>query len=232
MLPAPGSIVARTAEKAQDMAAVRIPYLLGHGEIADLFGIKRQTSAKWHVDGTLSTPDLVASGNPYWLLDTILDLDGHAGRHVTEERLRQYEAKIPGGYRLESRELLPAIVGIQEVARILGTDQQTVSRWRHRKRIVEADLVLSRSPLWLLNTITADAAERERGLVAEEIERVEAGEHAPQKPRGRKATGQPKPPKKPLPEAQTFSSTEQEEAAAFIAEVLSEGHAAVIRPKR
>ncbi|MFE3874904.1 hypothetical protein ACFXPX_10955 [Kitasatospora sp. NPDC059146] len=214
------------------MTAVRLPYLLGHAEIADLFGIERQTSAKWRAEGTLSEPDLVASGNPYWLLDTVLDLDGRAGRHVTEERLRQYEAKIPGGYRLESRELLPVIVGIQEVALALGTDQQTVSRWRHRRRIAEADLVLSRSPLWLLDTIIADATERGRGLVTEEIERLQAGERVPQKPRGRRVADEPRPPKKPLPEAQSFTSSEQDEAVAFVTAMLSEGHTTVIRPKR
>ncbi|WP_395295264.1 hypothetical protein ACF9IK_18305 [Kitasatospora hibisci] len=214
------------------MAAVRIPYLLGHAEIAGLFGVERQTSAKWRVDGTLGEPDLIASGNPYWLLVTVLNLDGHAGRRVTADRLRQYETKIPSGYSVKSRELLPVIVGIQEVARILGTDQQTVSRWRHRKRIAEADLVLSRSPLWLLDTITADATERGRGLVAEEIERLQAGKRASQKPRGRRAATEPRPPKKPLPKAQIFTSSEQEEAVAFVTEMLSEGHSTVIRPKR
>ncbi len=213
------------------MAAVRIPYLLGHAEIADLFGIERQTSAKWHTTGTLGPPDLLASGNPYWLLGTVLSLDGHGGRHVTEERLRQYEAKIPGGYRVEGRELLPVIVGIQEVALVLGTDQQAVSRWRHRKRIAEADLVLSRSPLWLLDTITADAAERGRGLVGEEIERLQAGERLPQKPRGRRTVDEPRPRRKPLPKAQSFTSSEKEQAVAFVTEMLAEGHTTVIRPK-
>ncbi|MFK0257565.1 hypothetical protein [Streptomyces sp. NPDC090445] len=229
MVPATGSIVVRTAEKARDMAAARIPYLLGHAEIADLFGVERQTSAKWRVDRTLPEPDLVASGNPYWLLTTVFAL---AGRHVAEDRLREYEAKIPNGYRVESREFLPVIVGIQEVALILGTDQQTVSRWRHRKRIATADLVLSRSPLWLLDTITADATERGRTLVAEEIERLRAGVRVPQKPRGRRVMTEPRPPKKPLPGPQCFTSSEQEEAVAFVTEVLAEGHTTVIRPKR
>lgn len=214
------------------MGAAQIPYLLGHAEVADLFGVERQTSAKWRVDGTLSPPDLVASGNPYWLLSSVLALDGKAGRHVSEERLRQYEAKIPGGHRVESPELLPIILGIQEVALVLGTDQQTVSRWRHRRRIANADLLLSRSPLWLLDTITDDASERGRSLVAEEIERLQAGERVPQKPRGRRSASKPRPPKKPLPEAQSFTSSEQEAAVAFVTEVLSEGHTTVIRPKR
>ncbi|MEZ0094101.1 hypothetical protein [Streptacidiphilus sp. EB129] len=217
------------AEKARDMTQVRIPYLLGHAEIADLVGIERQTSAKWRADGTLPEPDLVASGNPYWLLDTILTL---AGRQVTEESLHEYEAKLPDGYRVQTRELLPVIMGIQEVALALGTDQQTVSRWRHRKRIAAADLVLSRSPLWLLDTITADAAERGRSLVTAQIERLQAGERIPQKPRGRRVPTEPRSPKKPLPEPQSFTSSEQEEAVAFVTEMLAEGHTAVVRPKR
>ncbi|MFJ9841671.1 hypothetical protein ACIRYZ_14610 [Kitasatospora sp. NPDC101155] len=214
------------------MAAAPIPYLLGHTEIADLFGIERQTSAKWRSDGILPKPDLLASGNPYWLLDTVLGLEGQAGRRVTEERLDRYLASVPGGRRVKERESLPIIVGIQEVARILGTDQQAISRWRNRRRIAEADLVISRSPLWLLDTITADAYERGRIVVSEEVERLQAGEREPQKPRGRRAAGTPRSPKKPLPPAQSFTSSEHDEAVAFVTEMLSEGHTTVIRPKR
>ncbi|MFH8380158.1 hypothetical protein ACH4E7_04345 [Kitasatospora sp. NPDC018058] len=214
------------------MAVARIPYLLGHAEIAELFGVKPQTSAKWRVDGTLGQPDLVASGNPYWLLNTVLRLDGHAGRQVTEQRLKHYLASIPGGYRVAHRELLPTILGTQEVAQVLGVDKQTVSRRRHRRQIAEADLVLSRSPLWLLDTVATDAHERGWALLAEEVERLEAGERAPQKPRGRKAAVEPQPRKKSLPAAQSFTSSEHDEAVAFLSEVLSEGHSTVIRPKR
>jgi len=214
------------------MAVARIPYLLGHTEIAELFGVKRQTSAKWRVDGTLGQPDLVASGNPYWLLNTVLRLDGHAGRQVAEQRLKHYQVSVPGGYRVDDRELLPVILGIQEVARVLGVDRQTVSRRRHRRQIAEADLLLSRSPLWLLDTVVKDAHERGAALVAGEVERLEAGERTPQKPRGRKVALEPRPPKKSLPAAQSFTSAEQDEAVAFLGEVLSEGHTTVIRPKR
>ncbi|RPK63417.1 hypothetical protein EES43_11630 [Streptomyces sp. ADI96-02] len=213
------------------MTASRIPYLLGHSEIANLFGVERQTSQKWRTDGTLADPDVVASGNPYWLLDTVLRLHGHAGRQASTQRLAQYQESIPDGYRVDDPELLPVIVGIQEVAQLLSTDQQTVSRWRNRKQIADADFVLSRSPLWLLDSITADATKRGRTLVPEEIERLRSGERAPQKPRGRRTTG-PRPGKKPLPAAQSFTSSECDEAVNFVTEVLSEGHTAVIRPKR
>ncbi|MFB6822678.1 hypothetical protein ACFCXA_13920 [Streptomyces virginiae] len=213
------------------MAAARIPYLLGHTEIASLFGVERQTSQKWRVDGTLTEPDLVASGNPYWLLDTVLRLGGRASRQATKQRLEQYLARVPGGYLITDPEALPVIVGIQEVAQLLGTSQQTVSRWRNRKQIAEADLVLSRSPLWLLDSILADAHSRGRALLQEEVERLRSGERAPQKPRGRRATGTRSGRKRP-PAAQSFTSSERDEAVAFVAEVLSEGHTAVIRPKR
>lgn len=214
------------------MAAARTPYLLGHAEIADLFGVKRQTSQKWRVDGTLAAPDVVASGNPYWLLDTVLLLDGHAGRQATAQRLERYQASIHDGYRVSDPNALPVIVGIQEVAQLLSTDQQTVSRWRNRERIAEADLVLSRSPLWLLDTITADARGRGRPIAPEEIERLRSGERVPQKSRGHRARAIPKPTVKPLPAARSFTSSERDEAVAFVTEVLSEGHTAVIRPKR
>ncbi|MCY0940115.1 MULTISPECIES: hypothetical protein [Streptomyces] len=214
------------------MAAARIPYLLGHAEIADLFGVERQTSQKWRVDGTLATPDVVASGNPYWLLGTVLRLDGHAGRQATAQRLEHYQTSIHNGYRVDSPEVLPVILGIKEVAQLLGTNQQAVSRWRNRKQIAAADLVLSRSPLWLLDTIATDAHERGRALVSAELARLRSGDRAPQKTRGRRTTPATRPAKKPLPVAQSFTSAEYDEAVAFVTEVLSDGHSVMIRPTR
>ncbi|MFG2716888.1 hypothetical protein ACGFW5_01055 [Streptomyces sp. NPDC048416] len=214
------------------MAAARTPYLLGHAEIADLFGVARQTSQKWRVDGTLATPDVVASGNPYWLLDTVLRLDGHAGRQATAQRLEQYQAGIRGGYRVDDPRALPVIVGIKEVAQLLGTDQRGVSRWRNRKRIAEADLVLSGSPLWMLTTIEADAQERGRAIVPDELERLRSGERASQKSRGRRKTAPPQPAKQPLPAARSFTSSEYDEVLAFVTETFSAGHGVTIRPTR
>lgn len=213
------------------MAAARTPYLLGHAEIADLFGVERQTSQKWRVDGTLADPDLVASGNPYWLLNTVLRLDGHAGRKATAQRLDQYQASIHNGYHVDDPKTLPVIVGIKEVALLLGVDQQTVSRWRNRKQIVDADLILSRSPLWLLDTVEADARERGRGVAPHQLERLRSGERAPQKPRGRKPAA-PRPAKRPLPPARSFTSSERDEAISFVSQVLSEGHSVTVRPTR
>ncbi|MFJ2415132.1 hypothetical protein [Streptomyces brevispora] len=214
------------------MAAARTPYLLGHAEIADLFGVERQTSQKWRVDGTLATPDVVASGNPYWLLNTVLCLDGHAGRQATTQRIEQYQAGIRDGYRVDDPRALPVIVGIKEVAQLLGTDRQGVSRWRHRKRIAEADLVLSGSPLWMLKTIEADAQERGRAIVSDELERLRSGEREPQKSRGRRRTAAPRPAQQPLPAARSFTRSEYDEALTFITEMFSEGHGVIIRPTR
>lgn len=56
------------------VAKKRFPYLLGHGEIASLYGVERQTSQLWKTRGVLGEPDVVISGNPYWLLPTVLGL--------------------------------------------------------------------------------------------------------------------------------------------------------------
>ncbi|MET8626652.1 hypothetical protein ABZW30_23320 [Kitasatospora sp. NPDC004669] len=168
--------------------AGKMPYLVGHSEIASLFGVERQTSQKWRTDGVLDDPDLIASGNPYWLLGTVLRLDGYNGREITPERLALYEAAIPGGYRPEDPADLPAIVGSKEAALILGTNEAAIARWRHRNRIADADLRLSGSPLWLLETLLADAEARSRPVNTGEVERLRAGQRAAQKPRGRKAT--------------------------------------------
>ncbi|MFE2426840.1 hypothetical protein ACFXJ5_08815 [Streptomyces sp. NPDC059373] len=215
------------------MAAVRIPYLLGHAEIAALYGVKRQTSQAWRTAGTLAAPDVVASGNPYWLLTTVLQLSGAGGREVTPQRLAQYRAGSPGGRDLGSTEQLPTIVGIKEVARLLGEDEQAISRWRNRRQIADADLVLSRSPLWLLETVLSDAEARGRPVLPHEVDLLRAGDHAPQKPRGRRvAPSSPKRPKPSLPPAQTFTNAESLAAAEFLAAVLAAGHAVAIRPKR
>ncbi|MEY9948430.1 hypothetical protein [Kitasatospora sp. GAS1066B] len=168
--------------------ARKMPYLVGHTEIASLFGVERQTSQKWRTDGVLGEPDLIASGNPYWLLDTVLRLDGYNGREITAERLALYKEATPGGYCLEDPADLPAIVGSKEAALILGTNEAAIARWRHRKRIADADLRLSGSPLWLIETLVADAEARNRPVITEEVERLRTGQRATQKPRGRKAS--------------------------------------------
>ncbi|MXM62118.1 hypothetical protein GR925_01290 [Streptomyces sp. HUCO-GS316] len=214
------------------MAQVRVPFLLGHAEIAFLFQVERQTSQKWRTEGTLGEPDLIASGNPYWLLSTVMQLDGEGDRRVDRERLATYKGGIPLGYDLEGKERLPVVIGIQEAARVLGQSAQAVSRWRNRQRIAEADLLLSGSPLWLLDTILADAQQRQRAVVASEIASLRAGQRTPQKPRGRKPSAPAaRPPREPLPAARTFTSGEQAAATEFLIAVLAQGRSVVIQPR-
>ncbi|MEW2255549.1 hypothetical protein [Streptomyces sp. NPDC047869] len=213
------------------MAEVRVPWLLGHAEIAFLFHVERQTSQRWRTEGTLGEPDLIASGNPYWLLNTIMRLDGKGDRKVDRERLATYKAGIPLGYDIEDKEHLPVVVGIQETARVLGQDAQAISRWRNRHKIVEADLFVSGSPLWLLETILDDARQRQRAIVASEVAVLRAGQRAPQKPRGRRLSApETRPPRRSPPAARTFSSADHGAASEFLATVLAQGYSVTIKP--
>lgn len=215
------------------MSQARVPYLLGHAEIASLFTVERQTSQKWRTEGTLPEPDLVASGNPYWLLTTVLQISGGGDRQADQQQLAAYRAGIPEGYDVQDREHLPVVLGIQEVGRVLGKDAQAVSRWRNRQRIAEADLMLSGSPLWLLETILADARQRQRTVVPAEVARLRAGQRTPQRPRGRRHnTPGTSPPQLPLPAARAFSAANQTAAAEFLASVLAQGYSVVIKPQR
>ncbi|MFF6843443.1 hypothetical protein ACFY8X_32495 [Streptomyces tanashiensis] len=215
------------------MSQARVPYLLGHAEIASLFTIERQTSQKWRMEGTLPEPDLVASGNPYWLLTTVLHIGGGGDRQVGQQQLTDYRASIPHGYEVQSKDQLPVILGIQEVGRVLGRDAQAVSRWRNRRRIAEADLVLSGSPLWLLETILSDAPQRQRSIVQAEVAKLRAGQRGSQKPRGRR-TSPPAvpPPQRPLPAARSFAPTDRGAAAEFLTSILADGYSVTITPQR
>lgn len=215
------------------MAEVRVPFLLGHAEIAFLFHVERQTSQRWRTAGTLAEPDLIASGNPYWLLSTAMRLDGEGDRIADRERLATYKARIPRGYDPEDKENLPVVVGIQEAARVLGQNAQTISRWRNRHKIAEADLLVSGSPLWLLETILNDARQRQRTVVASEVAALRAGQRTPQKPRGRRLSApEASPPRQPPPAAQTFTSDNHSAAAEFLASVLAQGYSVTIKPRR
>ncbi|MCG0287029.1 hypothetical protein [Streptomyces sp. PSAA01] len=214
------------------MAQVRVPFLLGHAEIASLYRVQRQTSQKWRTEGALPAPDLVASGNPYWLLATVLQLDGVGDRHVAQDQLTFYKASVHHGYDVQDKQDLPVILGIQEVARVLARDAQAISRWRNRQQIAEADLTLSGSPLWLLGTIVDDAQQRQRTILPSEVELLRAGHRAPQKPRGRRQrTTVSQPSRTAPPAARTFTSADQTAAAEFLTAVLAEGHSVVIEPQ-
>ncbi|MEV7288730.1 hypothetical protein AB0O01_30010 [Streptomyces sp. NPDC093252] len=214
------------------MSQARVPYLLGHTEVASLFKVERQTSQKWRTEGTLPEPDLVASGNPYWLLTTVLQISG-GDRQADKQQLVAYRAGIIEGYDVQDKEHLPVVLGIQEVGRVLGKDAQAISRWRNRRQIAEADLMLSGSPLWLLETILTDARQRQRTVVPAEVTRLRAGQRTPQKFRGRKHCTPATPAlQEPLPGAQAFSAADQTAAAEFLASVLAQGFSVVIKPQR
>ncbi|WP_160051750.1 hypothetical protein [Nocardiopsis sp. FR26] len=215
------------------MAQAGVPYLVGHAEIAFLFQVARQTSQKWKTDGTLPRPDVVVSGNPYWLLTTVQRIEGSGGRKISAERLNAYKASIAVGYEVDQVDQLPVIIGAQETARLLGTTPQTIARWRSRHTLPEADLTLSGSPLWVLESILADARNRDRSVDKQEVHRLRAGERPPQKPRGHPPrTSSPGSPRMLLPQGRAFAREEHHEAVKFLQELFDAGHAVLIRPKR
>ncbi|MFJ2870192.1 hypothetical protein [Streptomyces sp. NPDC087298] len=215
------------------MSQARVPYLLGHAEIASLFTVERQTSQKWRTEGRLPEPDLLASGNPYWLLGTVLHISGDEDRQIDQQQLTDFRASIPRGYEVQDKEQLPVILGIQEAGRVLRQNAQAISRWRNRRSIAEADLVLSGSPLWLLETVLADAPQRQRPVDQVEVAKLRAGQRGTQKPRGRRASPPAiSPPLQPRPAARTFTAAERDAAAAFLTSVLSGGYSVTITPQR
>ncbi|MFF9429423.1 hypothetical protein [Streptomyces sp. NPDC014746] len=216
------------------MAKNRFPYLLGHAEIAFLYGVERQTSQLWKTRGVLGEPDAVISGNPYWLLPTVLGLSEDGSREVDAQRLKEYKAQIVGGCQVDDPAELPDVVGPKEIPWIFGKKYMDVYQWRVRKSFAPEDAVVSGSPLWLLETVLADAEERGRATVQEGLDRIRAGEREQIKPRGRKPSAEPKPMPPPLPEARTFVPGEHsaDDVAAFAAELLEAGFSLTVRPKR
>ncbi|GGL03450.1 hypothetical protein [Streptomyces flaveus] len=216
------------------MAVKRFPYLLGHGEIASLYEVERQTSQLWKTRGVLGEPDIVISGNPYWLLPTVLGLAEDGAREVSPERLKEYKAGIADGYTANDSADLPPIVGLKEIPWIFGKKYMDVYQWRVRRSFVPEDAMISGSPLWLLDTVLQDAEQRGRAIVQEGIDRIRAGEREQIKPRGRKPSAEPKPTPPPLPEARTFRPGEHtaQDVAAFAAELLDSGLSLTVRPKR
>ncbi|MEW2300071.1 hypothetical protein AB0958_08820 [Streptomyces sp. NPDC006655] len=216
------------------MAKKRFPYLLGHGEIASLYGVERQTSQLWKTRGVLGEPDAVISGNPYWLLPTVLGLAEDGSREYLSERLKEYKADIDGGYEVSDAAELPHIVGLKEIPWIFGKKYMDIYQWRVRRSFAPEDAMVSGSPLWLLETVLEDAERRGRVTVQDGIDRIRAGEREQIKPRGRKPAAEPKPTPPPLPDTRTFRPGEHsaEEVAAFAAELLEAGFSLSVRPKR
>jgi hypothetical protein len=212
----------------------RFPYLLGHAEIASLYGVERQTSQLWKTRGVLGEPDVVISGNPYWLLPTVLELAADGAREYLPERLQEYKAGVDGGYEVDNAAELPDIVGLKEIPWVFGKKYMDVYQWRVRRSFAPEDAMVSGSPLWLLNTVLKDAEERGRATSEEGIDRIRAGEREQIKPRGRKPSVEPKPALMPLPESRTFRPGEHsaDEVAAFAAKLFADGLALTVRPRR
>jgi hypothetical protein len=222
------------AEHGGTVTAKRFPYLLGHAEIAFLYGVERQTSQLWKTRGVLGDPDAVISGNPYWLLPTVLGLTQDGLREVDPERLKEYKQRITGGYVVSDSAELPAVIGLKEIPWLFGKKYMDIYQWRVRGSLATEDASVSGSPLWLLDTILRDAEQRGRTVVPEAVERIRAGEREQIKPRGRKKAAEPKPAPAPLPDARTFRAGEAtaEDVARFAAELLEAGHSMTVRPQR
>jgi hypothetical protein len=83
-----------------------------------------------------------------------------------------------------------------------------------------------------LETIIADAQQRQRSVVPAEVALLRTGQRNPQKPRGRRS-GNPTvhPPKAVAPAARTFTSDDQAAAVEFLESVLTQGYSVVIKPQ-
>lgn len=212
------------------MGIARIPYVLGHHEIARLYGVARDVPQLWRKRSLLGEPDLVVSGNPYWLLPTVLALAEPGHRKVDPKALADYKRGFKCGYSTQVLEEPPSLIGLQEVSWIFGKKTSAIGQWRNRGTLAPPDLNLSGSPLWCLNTILMDAEQRGRSVSAEAVERIRGGERAQPKPRGRVRAAEE--PHHPLPPRQIFSSNEGPAALRFVRSVLNAGHAVEVRPRR
>lgn len=65
---------------------------------------------------------------------------------------------------------------MKEIPWIFGKKYGDIYQRRTRNSMAEEDAVVSGSPLWLLDTILADAEARGRSVVPEAVERIRAGE--------------------------------------------------------
>lgn len=212
------------------MGTRRIPYLLGHHEIARLFGVARDVPQLWRKRSSLGQPDVVISGSPYWLLPTILALAKPGHREIDPQRLADYKAGIPGGYIAQNLDDTFPLIGIQEVAWIFDKQPSAIGQWRNRGTLASPDLVLSGSPLWHVETILADAQRRGRPVSTEAVTRIRAGEKAEPKTRRRDRLAAER--QLALPAPRVFTSDQRSAATSFVQNVLDAGHVVEVRPQR
>ncbi|MGW2961764.1 hypothetical protein ACWDGI_25350 [Streptomyces sp. NPDC001220] len=216
------------------MTTSKFPYLLGHGEISFLYGVERQTSQLWRTREVLPEPDFVVSGNPCWFLPTVLSMAEGGVREVDPQRLKQFKAERRGWFVVDDVDDLPPIVGLKEIPWIFGKKYGDIYQWRTRNSLAVEDAVVSGSPLWLLDTILADAEARGRTVLPDAVERVRAGEREGLKPRGRQKSATPKPPLPELPPTRSYKPGQAgiEEVTAFIEEIWKAGLTVSVRAKR
>lgn len=207
----------------------QIPYLLGYHEIAHLFRVARDAPLQWRKRALLGEPDLVISGSPYWLLPTVLALVKTGQREVDSQRLTDYKSGIPGGYVTTDPQGSLPLIGPQEVAWIFNKTPSVIGQWRNRGTLPAADITLSGSPLWKLETILADARRRGRYVSPEAIARIQAGERAQSKPRRPRLPDTTQ--QGPIPGPRIFTSDQSSAATIFVRSVLSAGHSVEIRPR-
>ncbi|MBF8184917.1 hypothetical protein ITP53_04015 [Nonomuraea sp. K274] len=210
------------------MSTERIPYLLGYHEIAQLFRVARDAPLLWRKRSLLGDPDLIVSGSPYWLLPTVLALTNSGYRQIEPQALDDYKAGIPGGYVASGMDQLPILIGIQEVSWVFNKTPTAISQWRNRGTLPSPNLALSGSPLWTLESILADASQRNRPMSGEAIARIRAGERA--QPRRRRRADSQADESETAPAVQTFTCDENSAAADFLENVLRAGYNVEIRP--
>lgn len=218
--------------QAAVMSVGQVPYLLGHTEIAELYGVARQTPQLWRTRGVLGGPDLEVSGKPYWLLPTVLALAEFGQREVRDRALEEYKARYPQGYAAPSTVGIPVIVGLAEIALIFEKTYAVVSQWRNRSSITDPDLTVSGAPLWLLESVLADADSRGRGASEDKVALVRAGSSAVDA-QPRKRIGAPVGAAEViLPQARMFASAESSAAVVFVEEILQAGDSIWVEPRR
>ncbi|WP_248960915.1 hypothetical protein [Sphaerisporangium perillae] len=213
------------------MGVERIPYLLGHSEIARLFDVAPDTPQLWRKRALLGDPDVVISGKPYWLLSTVLALAKPGQRDVPPGRLDEYKASIPNGYFAQVLAEPPSLIGIKELAWIFGKKHTDISQWRNRGTLAPPDLTLSGAPLWLLDTILLDAERRNRTIAAEALESVRRGDREQIKPRGQR-DALVRDSDETLSTARTFTNSESAAAIVFVRHLFRAGYEVEVRPYR
>tara|TARA_R100000808_G_C2096907_1_gene115340 strand:- start:594 stop:800 length:207 start_codon:yes stop_codon:yes gene_type:complete len=49
----------------------------------------------------------------------------------------------------------PEILGVAEIGKMVGHDRSTIIQWKHKGKLPEPDYVISKTPIWLKDTIVS-----------------------------------------------------------------------------